>query len=264
MVIARVLAVLALWAALVHAEPRSTSDALREANAAALAGDWAQVASLVDPLFHRSLSRTDLGEAHRLAGIAAFFAQRAAEAEGHLLAYLRSEPLGQLDPALYPPDVVQFFSDIASRHRAELVVLHTPPPRRQWIYNLLPPIGQFQNGDRTKAYVLGGMLGALLIANLTTYYYLRAWCDHTDGTAGGALTCTDGPAGSSDATHLARRIRPANIATGIAFWVVYAFGVYDGFAGYRRVSREQALQPYASASSEGGAQERVVGVIGRF
>jgi hypothetical protein len=259
-------AVVALWGASARAESpstsASTSDALREANAAALAGDWAEVASRVDPLFHRSLSRADLAEAHRLAGIAAFFAQRLAEAEGHLLAYLRSEQGGQLDPALYPPDVVQFFSDVASRHRAELVALHTPPPRRLWFYNFLPPIGQFQNGDRTKAYVLGGVLGALLITNLTTYYYLREWCNHTQGPAGGALTCTEGS--STGTTHLARQIRPTNIITGLAFWAVYAYSVYDGFAGYRRVSRERALQPYVSASVESGAQEGIVGVLGRF
>ena len=91
---------------------------------------------------------------------------------------------GRLDPALYPPDVVAFFNDVASRHAAELRARRAPPVRRSWIYTLLPPIGQYQNGEHTKAYVLGGTLGALLIANLTTYAYLRAWCDHTDGSAG--------------------------------------------------------------------------------
>lgn len=261
-VIARALIVVAVagWAAVAHAEPEPTSSVLRDANTSALAGDWPRVAALVDPLLREQLPAADLAEAHRLAGLSAFFAQRTADAESHFLAYLRIDLDGRLDPALYPPDVVAFFNDVASRHDAELRALRTPPAQRSWLYTLIPPVGQFQNGDRTKAYVLGGMLGALLIANLTTYAYLRAWCEHTDGTAGGALTCSDGPGSSKDATRAAERIRPLNIASGIGFWLIYAYGVYDGIRGYRRVSRERQLQPYVSVSSA----RSTLGVIGRF
>jgi hypothetical protein len=262
-VIARALAIgvaLWVWAAAAHAEPGAApSDVLREGNAAALAGDWRRVAELVDPLLRQQLPLTDLAEAHRLAGIAAFFAQRVADAERHFLAYLRSDLDGRLDPALYPPDVVAFFGDVASRHGAELRARHAPPKRRSWLYTLAPPFGQLQNDDRIKAYVIGGLLGALLITNLTTYAYLRSWCDHTDGPSGGGLTCSDGP-GGHDGTQAAQRLRPINIASGIGFWVVYGFGVYDGIRGYRRVSREQTLQPYVSVSTDG----QVLGVAGRF
>ena len=258
--IARALAVLAMCAAVARAQPVQTSDVLRDANTSALAGDWQRVSTLVDPLLRQQLPPSDLAEAHRLAGIAAFFAQRNTDAETHFLAYLRIDLDGRLDPALYPPDVVGFFNDVASRHAAELRALRTPPSRPSWLYTLIPPIGQYQNGDRTKAYVLGGMLGALLIANLTTYAYLRSWCDHTDGSAGGALTCSDGPGNTKDATRAAERIRPLNIASGIGFWVVYAYGVYDGIRGYRRISRERQLQPYVSVSTE----QSVLGVVGRF
>lgn len=258
--IARALAVLAMCTAVARAQPVQTSDVLRDANTSALAGDWQRVSTLVDPLLRQQLPPADLAEAHRLAGIAAFFAQRNTDAETHFLAYLRIDLDGRLDPALYPPDVVGFFNDVASRHAAELRALRTPPSRPSWLYTLIPPIGQYQNGDRTKAYVLGGILGALLIANLTTYAYLRSWCDHTDGSAGGALTCSDGPGNSKDATRAAERIRPLNIASGIGFWVVYAYGVYDGIRGYRRISRERQLQPYVSVSTE----QSVLGVVGRF
>jgi hypothetical protein len=257
--LASALAVLALCATAAHADPAPLpSDVLREGNAAALAGDWPRVAALVDPLLRQPLLAPDLAEAHRLAGIAAFFAHRTADAEQHVLTYLRIDLEGRLDPALYPPDVVAFFNDIASRHAAELRALHAPS-RRSWLYTLLPPFGQFQNGDRIKGYVLGSVLGALLITNLTTYAYLREWCDHTDGSAGGALTCSEGP-GGKDGTRAAQKLQPINMASGIAFWVVYAYSVYDGIRGYRRISREQAIRPYASASSEG----HVFGILGRF
>jgi hypothetical protein len=84
-----------------HGQPgRAPSDVLRDGNTAALAGDWQRVADLVDPLLREQLPVADLAEAHRLAGIAAFFAQRAASAEQHFVTYLRIEPDGRLDPAL--------------------------------------------------------------------------------------------------------------------------------------------------------------------
>jgi hypothetical protein len=258
---AAVAAILALAPAVGHAQPgRAASDVLRDGNTAALAGDWPRVAALVDPLLQQQLPVADLAEAHRLAGIAAFFAQHDASAEQHFITYLRIDPDGRLDPALYPPDVVAFFNDVASRHAAELRALRIPPQRPSWLFTLLPPVGQYMNGDHTKAYVLGGVLGALLVTNLVTYSYLRQWCDHTQGIHGGQLACTDSDGPGHDATQRAQRLRPINIASGIGFWVVYAFGVYDGIRGYRRISREQALRPYATVSNEGN----VVGITARF
>src|SRR4051812_33899555 len=96
------------------AEPSSDPAlALREANAAAPAGDWARVTAFVQPLLARQLDRADLAEAHRLAGIAALLAQPAdhGAAEQHFIAYLRVDLDAPLDPALYPPEVVNFFND---------------------------------------------------------------------------------------------------------------------------------------------------------
>src|SRR5262249_60945415 len=124
-------------------------------------------------------------------------------------------------------------------------------------FALFPPVGQFMNGDHTKAYVLGGVLGVLGITNLVTYSYLRQWCDHTQGPGGGGLTCTDG---DGDVTHRAQRLRPFNIASGVRFWVVYAFGVYDGIRGWARIPHEQTLRPYVTISPENS----VVGISARF
>jgi len=253
-VIARAIAVLAACTAIAVAQPSaSTSEVLREGNTAALAGDWPRVTHLVDPLLARRLAAADLGEAHRLSGIAAFVQQHNDTAESHFLVYLRIDPDGRLDPALYPPEVVAFFNDVSSRHAAELRELRKT---RAWYLTLLPPFGQFQNGERTKGYVIGGVLGTLLVANLTTYALLRSWCEHTQGASGGGLTCND----PSDHTTAATQIRPYNIATGIGVIAVYLYGVYDGIQGYRQRSREQALQPFAAVSAEAS----VVGISGRF
>jgi hypothetical protein len=252
---ALVVAALAAWAAVAHAAPAATaSDLLRAGNTAALAGDWQRVADVVDPLLEQQLAPADLGEAHRLAGLAAFFLQRTSDAERHLLTYLRIEPDGRLDPALYPPEVVMFFNDITSRHAAELRALRSPRRQRSWWLTLLPPFGQFQNGDRVKGYVLGGALGSALVANLATYAVLRDWCQHVDGPAGGSLICNTGQ------RPRAARLRPYNVASGIAVIAIYAYGVLDGVRGYRRRSRENAVQPFATISPASS----VIGITGTF
>lgn len=253
------IALIGAWAARAHAQPGqpevTTSESLRDGNTAATAGDWQRVAQLVDPLLHRPLVPADLAEAHRLAGLAAFFQQRNGDAEAHFLAYLRIDLDGRLDPALYPPDVVAFFNDVASRHAAELRA-RRPRPRRSWVLNLIPPGGQLQNGERTKAWVLGGLLGGLLAANVTSYLVLRSWCTHTVGPGGVGATCDD----TSNHNRSASILRPINLASGIGFLLTYAFGVYDGVQGYRQHTREQAIQPFVVASAESS----VLGIAGSF
>jgi hypothetical protein len=253
-VILRALAIVVALAAAAHAEP--ISEALRAGNSFATAGDWDQVARVVDPLLRQPLPPADRAEAHRLAGIAAFFRHRTGDAEAHFLAYLRLELDGRLDPALYPPDVIAFFTDVASRHAAELRAMRSPTSDRAWWHVLLPPLGQLQNGERTKAWVLGGTMGALLATNLTTYYFLRSWCAHTDGPGGGGLTCDQG----HNHTVEARRIRPYNIASGIGFLLTYAYGVFDGVQGYRRHTRELLVQPFVDVTPE----NQILGVSARF
>lgn len=232
----------------------STSELLRAGNAAALAGDWATVAALVDPLFLRPLASADLGEAHRLAGIAAFFRQRLDDAERHFVGYLQIDLDGRLDPALYPPEVLAFFNDVASRHASELRALRIRP-RRFWWLTLIPPAGQWQNGDHTKAFILGGTLAGLLGTNIATYTLLRQWCEHTEGSGGGGLSCEDG----GNHNRAATRVRPINIGSGVAFLAVYLYGVFDGVRGYRR-KISPAVQPFVSTTTE----RNVVGIQGSF
>ena len=255
----RALAVLLLCAGVAHAQPSEQVPAdpalaLREANAAANAGDWARVAAFVQPLLARQLERPDLAEAYRLAGIAALLADPRDEAlaEQHFLAYLRIDLDAHLDPALYPPDVVNFFNDVRALHDAELRK-RRPKPRRYWLLNLIPPGGQIQNGDKTKAYIIGGALGALAITNVTSFLVLRSWCNKVSGSNGESVTCDDGKDHSSSAATL----RVVNIASGVGLILTYAYGVYDGVKGYRR---KETVQPFVAPASGGG----MVGVFGQF
>jgi hypothetical protein len=228
--------------------PTEPTQALHDANAAATTGDWQRVAMLVDPLLSQQLSPADIAEAHRLKGLVSFFADRKVEAEAHFLAYLKVELDGRLDPALVPPEAVQFFEEVRARHAAELRALR--PQRRYFILNFVPVAAQVQNGDRTKAVILGGAFAVLAITNVASYAVLRSWCSSSDQTC-------DTP---TNHVHAAMSLRATNIMSGVGLIATYLYGVYDGVVGYRRRSREQMVAPYATATNTGG----VVGVVGSF
>jgi hypothetical protein len=228
--------------------PTDPAQALHEANVAATAGDWQRVSTLVNPLLGSQLPPADLGEAHRLAGLAAYFAGGKPEAEAHFLAYLRIDLDGHLDPALVPPEAVAFFDDVRARHAAELRARR--PQRRYFALNFIPAAGQVQNGERTKGIILGSAIGALAITNVTSYLVLRSWCSSSD------LTC-DTP---SNHVHAATSLRAVNIMSGIGLAATYVYSVYDGVVGYRRRTRELLVAPYATPTNSGAT----VGVVGSF
>ena len=208
----RALLVLALLVGVASAQPSTAPStdpaiALREANAAATAGDWARVSAIVESLLARQLERADLGEAHRLAGIAAMFAQPPSytAADGHFLAYLRIDLDAHLDPALYPPEVVNRFNDVRARHSAELKALRPQVRKRYAVLAVLPPVAQFQNGDKAKGIVIGSLLGTFAIANVTTYLVLRSWCFEQEGPIGCRSDATAATSRRPITTALRRR-----------------------------------------------------------
>jgi hypothetical protein len=235
------------------AAAQTPADRLREGNAAAAAGDWPKVAAIVHPLLHGQLPTTELAEAHRLAGLAAYFQKQLPLAETHFVAYLKLDLDGRLDPSVYPPDVVTFFQDVQVRYQAVLRA-RRPKQKRYWLLNLLPPGGQIQNGERTKGIVIASLLGSLGAAHVATWFILDSWCTEVRGTSGASVTCDEPRDRSSSASSL----RTLNLVTGIGFLATYFYGVYDGVSGYRKRTREQQL--YLMPTSGGG----VVGIGGRF
>jgi hypothetical protein len=203
----------------------SPASALEGANRALAAGDHDGAIALLAPLDLRLLAVPDRAEAHRIRGLAAFFLGRHADAERELVAYLKLDLDARLDPATAPPEAVTFFEDVRARHSAELRALRPPARPRRWAGAvLLPPYGQFQNGDRTKGWVIAGTGLALVGVNLGTYITLRSWCDEGTGTCGSH-------------TDEARRMRTVNLVAGAGLAAVYVYGVIDGMVGYRQASR---------------------------
>ena len=230
------------------AERPSATTLLIEAGVAADQGDWPTVIARASPVAHDPRQRVaDRAEAHRLLGLAAYAQGRVDDADRELFAYLRLDLDGHLDPHLYPPETVAYLESVRARHAGELRALRPRPPRTVLV-NFLPPFGQFQNGERTKGWILAGLGGGLLAANVATYVIVRRWCDEDDGTCE-----VDGRSRRETADGLLT----INHVAGAAAIAVYAYGVIDGFRQYRR---RPAVIVAPVASGEGA----MLGVAGRF
>lgn len=226
-------------------DPQLAAD-LEAATAAAEARDWPAVIALVTAItLDERADRRDRAEAHRLRGLAAFAGGDQVGAETHFLAYLKLDLDGALDPVNDTPEAIAFFAGVKQRHAAELRALR-PRPRASFALNLLPPAGQFQNREPTKAWVLAAGGTALLATNLGTYVALRRWCDEADDTCG-------------DHTDGARIVRAVNLVSGAALIGLYLYGVYDGVKHYRRTPRA-GVAPLAFSTAGGGG----LGISGGF
>jgi len=230
-----------MWAAFAHGDSHaqpgvsSAGAELGAANSALTDGEYKKAADIAGAMIGRSLSLSDLAEAYRVYGLALFFLERRTESEAALLEYLKLDADGNFDPTLVPPEAIVFFENVRARHAADLRALRPKPKRKRYRFvNLLPPIGQFQNGDLGKGWAIA-ITGTLLIAtNATTLLVYRDWCDSDDGT------CDGGETGGTDRTSAAKIIRRVNLASAFALVGLYTYGVIDGYVGYGRESKELA------------------------
>jgi hypothetical protein len=172
-------------------------------------------------------------EGWRIYGLALFFLDRKTEAEHALFEFLKRSPDAVLDPALVPPEAIRFFEDVRLAHEEELVKYRPRPKRkRYWALTLVPPAGQFQNGDRAKGWIISGLGVALIATNVATYLTIRGWCDNSDDT------CEDDA--GNDRAEDARKWRRVNYAAGAGLIALYLYGVVDGYYGHRnRVAEER-------------------------
>ncbi len=238
-----------------RAQVLSPAAILAEAGDALTAGEYQRAADLArGVLANPDVEPLDRSEAWRLTGLAWFFLERFNDAEEAFLEYLILDVDGRLDPALVPPEAIVFFEDVRARNAAELRKYRPKAePRRYRALNLLPPLGQLQNGHRTKAWVLTGLGAFSLATNLTTYVILQRWCD------GGTEVCQSG---GESRDGQARTLRSINWVAGLTFIGVLAYGMYDGFSHYRpnRVPTARRVNLRIFPTTGGAA----VGLEGRF
>ena len=186
-------------------------------------GQYAAAVAVLRPLVEEErLHGADRIQALRAYGVSLFLLGRRGGAEAAFLMLLREEPTARLDPALVPPEVIAFLDEVRARHQA--VIQKAVKARRPsaWL-NLLPPVGQFQNGHKGKGWLILSLEVTFLAMDIATYWVARS-IPRSDGTV------------ASEGKFNA--IRTLNIVSFSLLIGTVVYGVVDGF--YYHAAREKA------------------------
>jgi len=197
--------------------PPTAFAALVRAAAAYEYGDMAQVVDAARPVAEGTLpsSVEQRARALRFLGIGLFLTNRALGAENAFAELLRLDPKARLDPTTARPEVVAFFENIRHQHVAR------EQASRHLIWNFLPPVGQFQNGDSVKGWLVGSVEVAALATMVSSRLINYSWHNPDN---------TYGPGGSHDSA--ARALRVAEWASAGVLAAAYIYGVVDGIVRY--------------------------------
>ena len=95
------------------------------------------------------------------------------------------------------------------------------------------------------------------MGSITSYAILSSWCTRVIGDGGASVTCDD----DRDRRQVATQLRAINLVASVGVLLTYAYSAYDGVKGYRRVTRERAMQPYATITPD---RDAFFGVAGTF
>ncbi|MBL4633300.1 MAG: hypothetical protein JKY56_05485 [Kofleriaceae bacterium] len=220
---------LELWA-----QERTPAELIASATASLERGETRNARLAVQAVIFRhkdSASESERAEAFRILGLLAYYEGEIARSRAAFLQYLLLDPQAHLDPAQVPPEVILVFEDVRLRNTAEIDAHRKRPKKRYAVLNLLPGAGQFQNGERTKGFLLTGGIGALLATNLSTYFLLRSYCDRENRTC---------QSNGESIGSTARTLKSVNYISGIAAITLYVYSVVDGYKGYRRIQEKES------------------------
>jgi len=203
--------------------PMTAFAALVHATAAYEYGDMVQVVDAARPVAEGTLpsSAEQRARALRFLGIGLFLTNRALGAENAFSELLRVDPRARLDPTTTRPEVVAFFEDIRHRHVAR------ERASRSFIWNFLPPVGQFQNGASATGWLIGGVEVAALATFVGGRLLSRSWHNADD---------TYGSGGSRNGDE--RAVRIAEYTSVGVLAAAYVYGVIDGIVNYYRPPEE--------------------------
>ena len=214
--------------------PQDALSALVRAAAAYEYGDMNQVVEAARPVAEGLLpaSPQEQAQAFRLLGIGLYLTNRPLGAENAFTELLRKDPRARLDPTTTRPELVAFFEGV--RHQD----LARQRSTRKVYWNFLPPVGQFQNDDNTKAWVILSVGVAALATSATSTILLKSW-EHIPG-----YTFSHHDA--------AVTLKTANwIAVGVLA-ATYVYGVVDGLVGYGRPIDESKSSASLHFTTGGG------------
>ncbi|MBN2573611.1 MAG: hypothetical protein JXP73_03525 [Deltaproteobacteria bacterium] len=213
------------------AAPENAAAALTRASAAYEYGDLNQMVDAARPVTEGLVPATPEQQtrALRLLGIGLFLTDRQAGAETAFKELLRRDPRARLNPTSTRPEVVAFFENLRRQGVRD--------PRRL-IWNFVPPVGQFQNGDNTKGWIILGVGAAGLVAFVTSDLLLRSWQGEGSTFKG------------REDTAQAMKITNNWISTGVLA-ATYIYGVFDGLVGYGQPLDDSGVRVSLTAFPQG-------------
>jgi hypothetical protein len=202
--------------------PTDAASSLKRVRASYEYGDIDDVVEWARPVAEGRLPATPAERAYalRYLGIGLYLTGRAPGAEAAFFELLRLRADSTLDPRTTRPDVVTFFEQVRARHVDQIHAAARENNHKIFALNFLPPVGQFQNGQRGKGLVLAGLELASLATTVTTYALLGHWqqADLTCDKSVGYDTCNT--------------VRIVNWVALGAFITAYGVGVLDALGNY--------------------------------
>ena len=159
----------------VPAAPSDAASSLERVRASYEYGDIDDVVEWARPVAEGRLDATPAQRALalRYLGIGLYLTGRAPGAEAAFFELLRLRPDTVLDPRTTRPDVVTFFEHVRTGHAQE--IKDSAHKHKAFIWNFVPPVGQFQNGHTARGLIIGGVEVASLAMTITSYALLSSW-----------------------------------------------------------------------------------------
>ena len=159
----------------VPAAPTDAASSLERVRASYEYGDIDDVVEWSRPVAEGRLeaTATQRALALRYLGIGLYLTGRAPGAEAAFFELLRLRPDTVLDPRTTRPDVVTFFERVRTGHAQE--IKESVHKHKTFIWNFIPPVGQFQNGHTARGLLIGGIEVASLATSITSYALLTSW-----------------------------------------------------------------------------------------
>jgi hypothetical protein len=212
----------------VPAAPTDAASSLERVRASYEYGDIDDVVEWSRPVAEGRLEATPAQRALalRYLGIGLYLTGRAPGAEAAFFELLRLRPDTVLDPRTTRPDVVTFFERVRSGHAQEIKdsAKDSAHKNKAFIWNFVPPVGQFQNGHLARGLIVGGLEVASLATAITSYALLRSWEQpHHEFT------------GHPEASTM----KVVNFVSIGVLAATYFFGVLDGIGHYNDLPDER-------------------------
>jgi hypothetical protein len=213
--------------------PQDAAAALIRASAAYEYGDMNQVVESSRPVAEGLLPATseEQIQAFRLLGIGLYLTNRPLGAETAFTELLRKDPRARLDPTSTRPELVAFFESL--RHQQ----IARQRSTRKMYWNFIPPVGQFQNDDHVKGWLILGVGVAALATAATSRILPMTWKHQGD---------------LYDPHHdAAVTLKTVNFVSCGVLAATYIYGVVDGLIGYGK-PLDESKPPVSLFFSPGG------------